>query len=373
VNVTALVLAGGFSSRMGSFKPLLPVGGRAVIDRVIEVLHRGGVTDIRVVTGYRHQELNPHLEARGIPWIYNPDYAQGMYTSIKAGVASLSAAGAGGAFLLLPADCVLVHPGSVRLVIDRYKSEPATIVYPCFQGRRGHPPLLTPRLRETLLKAQPHGGLQSLLLDYDDQAVEVETGDPGVVMDMDTPEDYQAVRSLCDSIPDLAECQALLEKYQASEQVCCHGETVSRLALYLARKLNSSGYRLNLNLLDAAARLHDLVREQPRHAGVARAILIQEGYPEVGEVVGKHMDIDLTEGGVLNEAAVLYLSDKLAQEDRVVELTERFAPALEQAQSDPNRLNAIWQRMYNASLIQEQVEEVLGAGWLSCIKDREES
>ena len=72
MNVTALVLAGGFSSRMGSFKPLLPVGGRAVIDRVIEVLHRGGVTDIRVVTGYRHQELNPHLEARGIPWIYKP-------------------------------------------------------------------------------------------------------------------------------------------------------------------------------------------------------------------------------------------------------------------------------------------------------------
>lgn len=370
--MTALVLAGGLSSRMGSFKPLLPVGGRLVIDRVIDTLFQGGVTEIRVITGHRRQELTPLLEARGIPWVHNPDYAEGMYTSIKAGVASLSGSGEGDAFLLLPVDCVMVHPGSIRLVIARYESEGASIVYPCFRGRRGHPPLLSLRLRETLLNAQPQGGLQSLLRNYDYQAVEVETGDPGVIQDMDTPEDYRAVLLACNSLPDLAECQALLEKYHASERVCRHGETVSGLALSVGRELNSRGYQLSLPLLDAAARLHDLVRERPRHAGVARAILTQEGYPEVGEVVGRHMDINLPEGFSLDEAAVLYLSDKLVHEDRVVGLAERFAPALERARSDPNQLNAIWRRMYNASLIQQRVEEVLGiepTGWLKVRKE----
>ena len=81
-NLVAFVLAAGFSSRMGAFKPLLPLGKEAVLERTIRLFREAEIKDIRVVVGYRASELEPILVRCGVRTIENPFYRQGMFSSI---------------------------------------------------------------------------------------------------------------------------------------------------------------------------------------------------------------------------------------------------------------------------------------------------
>lgn len=71
--VTAVVLAAGYSSRMGEFKPLLPLGEVTVLERVVTLFHDAGISDVRVVTGHREADLKPRLERLGARAVANPD------------------------------------------------------------------------------------------------------------------------------------------------------------------------------------------------------------------------------------------------------------------------------------------------------------
>jgi hypothetical protein len=82
-----LILAAGFSSRMGSFKPLLPIGDVTAIERVIDTLKKAGVHHIICVTGFQREQLSPVFAAHGVTEAFNPDFKRGMFSSIKAGVA----------------------------------------------------------------------------------------------------------------------------------------------------------------------------------------------------------------------------------------------------------------------------------------------
>jgi len=85
----AIVLAAGFSSRMGAFKPLLPFGERTVVAHVVANLRAAGLQRIHVVTGFEAENLAPELNRLGVTRAHNPDFAKGMFSSVRAGVASL--------------------------------------------------------------------------------------------------------------------------------------------------------------------------------------------------------------------------------------------------------------------------------------------
>ena len=89
--VSAIVLAAGFSSRMGEFKPLLPLAGTSPIGRVTVALRQAGVEDVIVVTGYRASELLPELTRYRLRHTMNDSYAAGMYSSVQSGVQALAA------------------------------------------------------------------------------------------------------------------------------------------------------------------------------------------------------------------------------------------------------------------------------------------
>ena len=110
--IVAIVLAAGFSSRMGAFKPLLPFGERTLVDHVVTNLRAAGVERIHVVTGFQADALAPELTRLGVTRAHNPDFAAGMFSSVQAGVASLPADA--DAFLLAPVDVPLL-----RAVDDR--------------------------------------------------------------------------------------------------------------------------------------------------------------------------------------------------------------------------------------------------------------
>ena len=191
--LAGVVLAAGLSTRMGAFKPLLPLGGRTVLEEAIATLRDGGVANVVVVTGHRGDDLAPAIERAGARRAHNPRFADGMYTSVQAGVAALPAGLT--AFFLLPCDIPRAGAATVRsLARARAAAADPSVVHPTHAGRRGHPPLIAARLIPEVLTADPAGGLREVLHRFADRALEVEVDAPGILRDLDTPEAYDQQR-----------------------------------------------------------------------------------------------------------------------------------------------------------------------------------
>jgi CTP:molybdopterin cytidylyltransferase MocA len=190
--IGALVLAAGYSSRMGTFKPLLPVGPVTAIERAVSCFLKAGITDVTVVVGYRADEIVPVLESSGVKWVFNHDFSSGMLSSVLRGIGSLAPHVR--AFFMLPCDIPLVEPETIKSLIASYLCGSAPpVIYPVHRGRRGHPPLISRDCVSDLTPAQ-EGGMRSFLHRFKDEAVDVEVADEGILIDFDTPEDYRGMQ-----------------------------------------------------------------------------------------------------------------------------------------------------------------------------------
>jgi len=191
--IYAVIPAAGYSSRMGRFKPLLPLGDKTVIERVAEAALIGGADGVIAVTGHNAEELSAFLAEAGIPSVFNAGYADGMFSSIQAGIRHIQAnLPKNGGLLIFPADYPLVRAETITRLIKRGENSSAKVVYPLFRGRRGHPPLLSADCRERILEYNGDDGLRGLLREFENAADGVETDDFGVVSDLDAPGDYAA-------------------------------------------------------------------------------------------------------------------------------------------------------------------------------------
>lgn len=185
----AIVLAAGYSSRMGSFKPLLPLGHTTVLERVVTMFHEAGVSDVRVVVGYRAHDLIPLLEDRGPRIIVNDHYKDGMFSSIAAAADTIGHYIE--AFFVMPVDIPLVNPCTLLEQIRVYNETDAAVLYPTFCGKRGHPPLISARLAKAIADWHGDGGLRAILKLHEHAAVDVEVRDEYILFDLDTPDDYR--------------------------------------------------------------------------------------------------------------------------------------------------------------------------------------
>ncbi len=118
----AIVLAGGFSTRMNSFKPLLPLGESTVTGHVIDTFLSAGV-EVFLVVGHRRDEIKASIKGRDITIVDNPAYRQGMFSSIRAGIRRLRPAHQ--AFFVLPVDIPLVRPATIRRLMETAALEPS--------------------------------------------------------------------------------------------------------------------------------------------------------------------------------------------------------------------------------------------------------
>lgn len=360
-SISALVLAAGYSSRAPGFKPLLPLGDTSVIEKTIASLRQAGVGDVTVVVGHRADELVPVLDALAVRHVFNECYPEGMFSSVVAGVRSLRPEVE--AFFLLPADTPMVRSHTVKLLGRAYKKTGADVVYPVFQGQRGHPPLISARLSPAVLAWNRPGGLRLLLEQYEPRAVEVAVLDEGILMDIDTPADYHKIVECyyTSHIPTSNECAAILAQMNVPDGVQRHGRLVADVAWRLADRLNQTGLKLDAGLTQAAGLLHDMAKGRPDHAHLGARLLRGLGYPKVAKIVASHTDIVFEEGSSLNEAAVVYLADKLVKHDRMVSINERFQCPLEKFAGDTTALSAIRERLAKAQTILRRIEQALGA------------
>lgn len=118
--------------------------------------------------------------------------------------------------------------------------------------------------------------------------------------------------------PDRAEVEDLWRKYATPAAVQAHCRAVARRAMELADRVEGP---VDRELLQAACLLHDLVRDWPDHAHACGEKMVQEGWPQLAELIAVHHDLPEEAG---REASLLYLADKLVQGDQPVSLAERF-------------------------------------------------
>jgi molybdenum cofactor cytidylyltransferase len=359
--IVALILAAGFSSRMGAFKPLLPVGGSLLIERTIARFLQAGFRDVRVVVGHRAEEVIPIVHRLGARPIVNENYSSGMYSSVRAGVRTLGEED--DAFFLMPGDCLLRRPETLVEMALVFLRKQVGILHPAYGGKRGHPPLISALYRKIILSGEPAGGLKDLLADHEDDAAAVEVDDEGILMDLDTPQEYRRAleRLTAEAVPTEERCLFLLARHDVPDQVIAHSQKVAALARKIAVLLLQKGVQLDLNVITAAGFLHDIAKGKPRHAEAGMRIVTAWGYPKVAAVVGSHIDIMFADDHPPGEGEILYLADKLVDGVRTVSLEERFTESRNRYIGDADIAMAIRRRFACASLIKTRIERILEA------------
>lgn len=188
--ITALILAAGESKRMGQPKMLLPWSEGTVISRVAAIFRKAGVEDILVVTGGAREQVEDAILHLDVRTIYNKDFAKGeMLSSIQCGVGALTHPTQ--AMLIGLGDQPQVQERSVRMVCDAFIETKSNIVVPSFQMRRGHPWLVARPFWDELLNLKSPQSPRDFLNTHSENIQYVNVDDPGILADLDTPEDYQ--------------------------------------------------------------------------------------------------------------------------------------------------------------------------------------
>ena len=189
--VSALVMAAGASARMQpAHKLLLPWRGKPLIAHTIDHLLQTQVAETIVVLGHCAAQIQIALREGHMRFVLNEHYADGLSTSIKAGVAALSPRAE--AILICLGDLPLVKANEIDHLLKRFaKSSHATIAVPTYKGRRGHPVLFDIRYRDAMSKLSGDVGCKAIIKQYEQEVLEVEMPSDHVLRDVDTIEAYE--------------------------------------------------------------------------------------------------------------------------------------------------------------------------------------
>ncbi len=359
-----LITAAGLSSRMGDFKPLMPLGGQTVMGRILDTLRQGGVGEVAVVTGYRGEDIRAQAGGKGLTFLSNPDFATTrMFDSVRIGLRywaekadSPEGRDLDGVYFS-PVDTPLFSEYTLRREAEAFASGTEAVYVPAYQGQPGHPILIRRTALEALLAHDGEQGLRGAYARLGDSAVaQVEVPDAGCVPDADTPEDFRRLQDLLQSRqrPDEAECRRLLAFLGTPEATVRHGEAVAELAREMGR---ACGAGLDLDLLWAGGLLHDLAKGQPDHARAGGRFLRQLGYGPVAQVVEEHTDLPLYRLSGLNESLLVFLADKRIRGTERVSLEERFSVNRRRFAGNPEALAALERRYACAKKAEALVRE----------------
>jgi molybdenum cofactor cytidylyltransferase len=357
--IAGIVLATGFSGRVGAFNPMLPLGSSTVIERAIASLQGGGVGDIVAVTGHRAEELRPRLARLGVREARNELPELGMFSSVLTGVAALRDAAT--AVFVLPVDIPIVKPSTIHQLADAYRESRPDVVYPIFRGKRGHPLLIARTCFAGPLSPTLPGGLSSVLSRQANRLY-ASVLDEAVLWGLDTPEEYarMAAWATREGVPTEAECEAILEHLAVASEYVGHSRAVAAVMVRLAVEINRRTERLDIPTAYAAGMLHDIARGHPAHDKEGERLLREIGYDRLGKIVGQHDDIVLDAAPEVRQEDLLYLADRLVSGQRPDSLAERQRRAVLRNQDNPDELAKLEVQFRNAYTIVERIERATG-------------
>ena len=191
--ISAVIVAAGLSSRMGAFKPMLPLGDSTIIRWCVRSFQCVGVGDIVVVTGRDADRLAEHLAPLDVRCVLNENYAStDMFYSVQLGLRAVKRETA--AIFFTPGDVPLFAPGSLFAMLEHQRQSGCGSVIPSFAGERGHPVLIHATAIADLLRYSGEDGLRGALSQPSLRTSILAVDDRGILLDADTPADYEQLQ-----------------------------------------------------------------------------------------------------------------------------------------------------------------------------------
>lgn len=187
----AMILAAGFSSRMGRLKALLPWKGMTLIEYQIKQMLLAGIEDVTVVLGHRANEIEEILPSGGIRKVRNPQYQEGKSSSIRTGITHIPAEAQS---ILITAVDQPVPARTLHIMLQHLLSSGAVAVIPTYEEKGGHPIIFSSEAREALTDVREETeGLRHVIKIYKDQVEWLPVDDPSVLFNFNKPEDYSKI------------------------------------------------------------------------------------------------------------------------------------------------------------------------------------
>lgn len=186
--IAGLILAAGQSRRMGAVNKLLAeIDGAPMVVHVADAVLASQAGPVIVVTGHEQETIGEALTGRDVTIVHNPDYADGLSTSLRRGLSALPEDIDGVVVCL--GDMPNVTPGHLNQLIDAFDPLAGrSICVPTFGGKRGNPVLWGRQYFKEILEVAGDVGARHLIGAYDDEVHEVAVPDSGVLLDLDTPQ-----------------------------------------------------------------------------------------------------------------------------------------------------------------------------------------
>jgi molybdenum cofactor cytidylyltransferase len=186
--IAAIVLAAGQSRRMGTLNKLtIDIDGKTMLRRVVEAVTASSAKPVIVVTGHEREHVEAALAGLPVETVFNPDYAEGLSTSLKCGLTSLPAT-ADGAIICL-GDMPLVSARDLDQLVAAFNPvEGRAIVVPTRRGKRGNPVVIGKAFFTELAGIGGDIGARDVIAAHPEQVAEVEMEGDGVLTDIDTPQ-----------------------------------------------------------------------------------------------------------------------------------------------------------------------------------------
>ena len=193
--VAAIVLAAGRSTRMGAVNKLIAqIGGKPLVRIAAEQALASAAGPVIVVTGHQRDKVEAALQGLNVHLVHNTDYAEGLGTSLRVGIAAVPDE-VDGAIVCL-GDMPQVDAGLIDTLLDAFDPESgALIVVPTIEGRRGNPVVWARRFFPDLMSIGGDFGARYLIGNYAEAVVEVPVAGEAALTDVDTPESFSAVKA----------------------------------------------------------------------------------------------------------------------------------------------------------------------------------
>jgi molybdenum cofactor cytidylyltransferase len=190
----AVVPAAGQSRRMGRPKLLLPLGSSTVIGRMLALLQRPEIAATIVVVRPDDEPLRAAVVTGGATPLQPEVAPMEMRHSVEYALRYLQGRyqpGLDDGWLLAPADHPMLDAAVLDQLIAAWRGSPGRIFIPVYRGKRGHPTIFPFRLAAEVFHLPADAGLNRLIKSYAGEIEQINVNSPGVVSDLDTPDDYE--------------------------------------------------------------------------------------------------------------------------------------------------------------------------------------
>jgi molybdenum cofactor cytidylyltransferase len=188
--IFAVILSAGESSRMGRPKALLPIDGETFLERIVGALRGTQVGKIIVVIGHDAEGMKRKIDHLPVEILVNHEYKLGQLSSLHVAIRGLLSDANCDAMLVHLVDHPYIDAELVDRMIEGFYRSGKSVVVPRYQGKRGHPVILSRELFDELLNAPMEQGAKAVVNAHGIDTLVIDAGDDGITIDIDTPDEY---------------------------------------------------------------------------------------------------------------------------------------------------------------------------------------